>query len=182
MSDPTRLSKTLSYWLRHRPDDAGLALDGAGWAEVEAVLAALGARGLSADRATLDRVLAENDKQRFEYSPDRRSIRARQGHSVEVEGAWEEREPPEVLFHGTVEKFVPSILELGLRPMARQHVHLSPDLATAGNVGARRGTAVILEVAARECRAAGHTFYHSANGVWLVDEVPPRFLRRAERS
>jgi putative RNA 2'-phosphotransferase len=181
MSDIKRLSKTLSYWLRHRPDEAGLALDGAGWADVAAVLAALAAKGLPGDRATLDRVLAENDKQRFEYSPDGCSIRARQGHSVEVEGAWEEREPPEVLFHGTVEKFLPVILAEGLRPMARHHVHLSPDAATASTVGARRGHPVILEVAARECRAAGHPFFLSANGVWLVDAVPPQFLALAGR-
>ena len=144
------------------------------------MLAALATKGLSGDRATLDRVLAENDKQRFEYSPDGRSIRARQGHSVEVEGAWEEREPPELLFHGTVGKVLPAILADGLRPMARHHVHLSPDAATARGVGARRGEPVILEVAALACREAGHPFYLSANGVWLVEHVPARFITLAD--
>ena len=153
-------------------------MDSSGWAKVPAVLAALAAKGLPGDRATLDGVLADNDKQRFEYSKDGGSIRARQGHSVEVEAAWEEREPPEVLFHGTIEKVLPAIFAEGLRPMARHHVHLSPDEATARAVGSRRGKPVILEIAARECRAAGHAFYPSANGVWLVDSVAPQFLKR----
>jgi putative RNA 2'-phosphotransferase len=180
MTDVTRLSKRLSYWLRHRPDDAGLTLDDAGWADVAAVLGAFAASGLAVDRMTLDRVVGDNDKQRFEYSPDGLSIRARQGHSIMVEAGWEEREPPELLYHGTVEKALGAILAQGLRPMARHHVHLSGDLDTARKVGMRRGQPVILEVAARECRAAGHVFHLSANGVWLVDAVPPEFLRLVE--
>ncbi len=180
MTDVTRLSKQLSYWLRHRPDDAGLTLDGEGWAEVRAVLAAFAGADLAVDRAELERVVGENDKQRFEFSPDGLSIRARQGHSVEVEAAWEEREPPAVLYHGTVAKVLDAILAEGLRPMARHHVHLSGDVETARKVGMRRGKPVILEIAARECRAAGHVFHLSANGVWLVDAVPPQFLRLAE--
>ena len=102
MTDTKRLSKTLSYWLRHRPDEAGLTLDGAGWADVRGGPSALATKGLPGDRATLDRVLDENDKQRFEYSPDGlldpRAARA----FDRGRGAWEEREPPAVLFHGTV--------------------------------------------------------------------------------
>ena len=41
MADHVRISKTLSRWLRHRPQSAGLKLDAQGWAEVDAVLAAL---------------------------------------------------------------------------------------------------------------------------------------------
>ena len=66
--------------------------------------------------------------------------------------------------------------------MARHHVHLSVELETAHKVGMRRGKPVILEVAARESRAAGHVFHLSANGVWLVDAVPPRFLRLLEEA
>ncbi len=82
-----------------------------------------------------------------------------------------------MLFHGTVEKVLPAILEHGLLPMARHHVHLSADVETASKVGMRHGKPVILEVAAQDCRAAGHAFQLSANGVWLVDAVPPQFLK-----
>ncbi|MEM8724698.1 MAG: RNA 2'-phosphotransferase [Pseudomonadota bacterium] len=171
-------SKSLSYWLRHRPDVAGLELDEAGWARLEAILKALAAKGLPTDTAMLERVVKENDKQRFELSDDGMRIRARQGHSIAVEGSWETATPPETLFHGTVEKFMSSIERDGLTKQNRHHVHLSPDLATARNVGQRRGKPVILEVDAARMAADGFEFAVSSNNVWLVEEVPPRYFRR----
>jgi putative RNA 2'-phosphotransferase len=88
------LSKLLSLWLRHRPEAAGLALDEAGWADVDAVLAALAASGMTGGRGRLEQVIATNDKQRFELSADGTRIRARQGHSVSVALDWPRRDPP----------------------------------------------------------------------------------------
>ncbi|SDY11599.1 RNA 2'-phosphotransferase, Tpt1 / KptA family [Modestobacter sp. DSM 44400] len=87
------------------------------------------------------------------------------------------REPPAELFHGTVERFLPAILEQGLHPGNRHAVHLSADVATARRVGRRRGQPVVLRVDAAALAAAGATFTRSDNGVWLVDAVPPGYLR-----
>jgi putative RNA 2'-phosphotransferase len=179
MGDRSRISKTLSYWLRHKPDAGGLALDGSGWAEVEVVLAALARAGLSDRIEDLQRTVTESDKNRFELSRDGRSIRARQGHSLAVDLDWPAADPPDFLFHGTVERFLAPIFAEGLKPMARHHVHLSPDVATASAVGARRGEAVILRVAAGRMAAEGHVFRLSSNQVWLTDRVPPEHLERA---
>lgn len=178
MAHPTRISKSLSYWLRHKPEAGGLALDDAGWAPVADVLAALGRARLPDDADTLHTVVAGSDKQRFELSEDGALIRARQGHSVTVDLDWPVTVPPDHLFHGTVERFLPAIFAEGLRPMKRHHVHLSPDPETANIVGARRGEAVILRVAAGRMAAAGHVFRLSGNGVWLADAVPPAYLER----
>lgn len=178
MADARRISKSLSYWLRHRPDAAGLELDDSGWAEVEAVIAALARSGLTDRLDRLREVVAGNDKQRFEFSTDGARIRACQGHSLEIDLDWPLADPPELLFHGTVDRFLDSILRDGLKPMARHHVHLSPDIATAQAVGARRGKAIVLRVAAGEMARAGHQFRLSANGVWLTATVPPAFLER----
>ena len=86
--------------------------------------------------------------------------------------------PPDVLWHGTVERHVEAILRDGLRPGRRQHVHLSPDPDTAARVGARRGRAVVLHVDARGAADAGVVFLRSGNGVWLADHVPPAHVRR----
>lgn len=172
-----QLSKALSYWLRHAPEAGGLTLDDAGWAPVDAVRAALDRKGF--DPALLERVVAESDKQRFELSADGASIRARQGHSVAVDLEWPVAEPPEHLYHGTVERFLAAILAEGLKPMARHHVHLSPDMETATKVGARRGEAVILRIAAGAMARSGAVFRLSSNGVWLADAVPPEFIERA---
>lgn len=178
MTDTRRISKTLSYWLRHKPGAGNLALDEAGWASVDDVVAALSRAKLTDRLDDLLRTVAENDKNRFELSPDKRSIRARQGHSLAIDLEWPVADPPEYLFHGTVERFLEAIFVEGLKPMARHHVHLSPDVATASKVGARRGDAVILKVAARRMSADGHVFLLSSNQVWLTDAVPPRYLER----
>lgn len=178
MDQDRTISKSLSYWLRHRPDAGGIAIDPAGWAEVDAVLGALERAGLPHAAEDVQRVVAASDKNRFELSSDS-LIRARQGHSIPIDLGWPVTVPPEYLFHGTVEKFLPAILSEGLRPMTRHHVHLSPDEATANQVGARRGKPVILRIAAGALAAEGAEFRLSSNGVWLVGHVPPAFIERA---
>ena len=61
--------------------------------------------------------------------------------------------------------------------MARHHVHLSPDMETARKVGIRYGKPVILQIDTEKMLDAGYKFYVSANGIWLVDAVPPEFLK-----
>ncbi|MEZ5961752.1 MAG: RNA 2'-phosphotransferase [Hyphomonadaceae bacterium] len=178
MADQVRISKTLSYWLRHRPDEAGLTLDTQGWADVDAVLAALTAARLPGDIDALLAVVEQSDKQRFELSPDLARVRARQGHSISVDLALPPATPPAVLYHGTVERFIEAIMTEGLSKMRRHHVHLSPDLETARRVGARRGHAIILEINAAEMHAGGHVFHVTENKVWLTEAVPPQFLHR----
>ncbi len=170
--DVVRRSKRLSYVLRHAPASAGLTLDAAGWADVDALLAALGWT-----RAELERVVATNDKRRFALDESGTRIRASQGHSVAVDLGYAAQTPPQVLFHGTAERNLPVILAEGLRPGRRHAVHLSPDDVTARRVGARHGRPVVLRVDAEGMARDGAVFTRSANGVWLVDAVPPRYLR-----
>jgi putative RNA 2'-phosphotransferase len=171
-----RVSKRLSYVLRHAPDSVGLALDGAGWADVDDLLTALARHGLRLTREQLDRVVAGNDKQRFAFDDAGTRIRASQGHSVPVELGYAPAVPPRVLFHGTPTRNLEQILVQGLRPARRHAVHLSSDVATASSVGARRGAHVVLRVDATAMVAAGAVFTWSLNGVWLVAAVPPQHL------
>lgn len=176
--DVVRASKRLSYVLRHRPDSVGLVLDEAGWVDVDVLLTALAGSGLRLSRTELEHVVATNDKRRFAFDASGRRIRASQGHSVAVSLGYEPADPPAELFHGTVERFLPSIVAEGLRPGNRHAVHLSADAGTAEKVGARRGRPVVLRVDAAAMAADGFSFSVSANGVWLVAAVPPRYLAR----
>jgi len=169
--DVVRVSKRLSFVLRHRPQSAGLTLDDAGWADVDELLSAL-----RLTRAELEHVVATNDKRRFAFDGTGTRIRASQGHSVSVRLGYPTERPPDELFHGTVDRFLPAILEEGLRPGRRHAVHLSPDVVTARTVGGRRGRAVVLRVDAAAMVAEGARFTRSANGVWLVEAVPPSHL------
>lgn len=169
------ISKFLSLVLRHAPQDIGLTLDAGGWAALDELIARA-PLPLTAER--IAEVVAGSDKQRFALSPDGSRIRANQGHSIPVDLGLTPVEPPDSLYHGTAETTLDAILAEGLRPMTRNQVHLSPDAETARKVGMRHGKPVILRVASARMQAEGHSFFLSANGVWLTDAVPPRYLQR----
>ena len=175
-NETIRTSKFLSLILRHEPERVGLELDEAGWVGVDELLAAVNRHGESLTLEQLKHVVATNDKKRFAFSDDGKRIRASQGHSVEMELQYEPQVPPEFLYHGTPQRFVESIRATGLNKGERHHVHLSPDPQTASKVGQRRGRPVVLTIRSGEMHRQGHIFYRSANGVWLVDHVPPQFI------
>jgi putative RNA 2'-phosphotransferase len=170
------ISHFLSMILRHRPSKVGLRLDEAGWVEVDALLEAMRTHGMTVDRATLERVVAENDKQRFAFSADGKRIRANQGHTIHVDLGLEPRTPPELLYHGTGQGAAAAILREGLRRGKRHAVHLSLDPETAHKVGQRHGKPCVLAIAARRMAAEGRLFTCSENGVWLTEYVPPEYI------
>jgi putative RNA 2'-phosphotransferase len=172
------VSKFLAKHLRHAPDTLGLTLRPGGWVSVDDLLAASARAGFAISYDELLECVETNDKQRFAFDATGDLIRANQGHSVAVDLQLEEKEPPDLLFHGTVERFLASILAEGLKKGKRHHVHLSKDTETARKVGARRGQPVLLRVVAGGMRRAGFQFFLSANGVWLTDSVPAAFLTR----
>ena len=183
MADPLiELSKLLSLLLRHQPGLIGLQLDANGWAKLDEVLARLNAwpelqPGIGpVTRAMLLQVVASSDKQRFALDAGAQRIRANQGHSLPVNLLLQPQAPPDTLYHGTATRFLPSIWQLGLHPASRQHVHLSPDAATARSVGARHGHPAVLRIAAGRMQCDGHVFYRSANGVWLTAAVAPGYI------
>jgi putative RNA 2'-phosphotransferase len=175
--DSLKLSKFISYILRHKPDSIGLTLDSQGWALIDELIDKSNASGTVFGRVDLLKMVDGNDKKRFSVSNDGQCIRAAQGHSVRVELGLTPQEPPPVLYHGTATRFVSSILAEGLKPQSRQQVHLSADATTAHRVGKRHGKPAILTVEAVLMHAEGFKFFLADNGVWLTDHVPPAFLR-----
>lgn len=171
-----QISKFLSLILRHNPGKIGLTLDEQGWAEMDELMRLAQGRGPYLSRELIEEVVATNDKQRFALSEDGRLIRANQGHSIAVDLGLAPQTPPALLYHGTADKNLPSIMAQGLLPGRRQHVHLSADVETAVKVGQRHGRPIVLKVQTGAMHAAGHLFYKSANGVWLVVAVPAPFI------
>jgi putative RNA 2'-phosphotransferase len=179
MNDQTRvrLSKYLSRHLRHAPEDLGLTLQAGGWVDVDQLLAACQRDGKRITQEDLVEIVQKCDKQRFAFDETNTRIRANQGHSTEVDLQLEPQTPPDILYHGTSSNVLSAILKTGIARMNRHHVHLSTATPTAEKVGSRHGRPVILEVDAKAMHADGILFYVSTNGVWLVDEVPPTYLR-----
>lgn len=173
----TKISKFLSLILRHQPEAIGLRLEENGWVKVDDLITACAKNGRVFTRPELDEVVETNDKKRFSFDETGKKIRANQGHSLEVEIEFERKTPPDKLYHGTAEKNVRLIFEHGLKKMNRHHVHLSADAETAHKVGARHGKPVIFEIDTKAMREDNFDFFVSANGVWLVENVPPQFLK-----
>src|SRR5438270_2674253 len=103
------VSKFLAKHLRHAPEDLGLTLQSGGWVRVDDLLAASSRAGFAITYDELIECVETNDKGRFSFDDSGDLIRANQGHSVEVDLQLEEKQPPDVLYHGTVERFLASI-------------------------------------------------------------------------
>lgn len=173
----TRISRFLSLILRHDPGAAGITLDEHGWADVDELISKV-SKTMPLDMETLEEIVRTDGKQRYSFNADKTLIRANQGHSIPVDVELPQADPPEILYHGTAERFTASIEREGLRPMSRLYVHLSKDAETAEKVGSRHGKPVIYEVRAGEMKRRGSQFWLSVNGVWLTKAVPPEFLNR----
>jgi putative RNA 2'-phosphotransferase len=172
-----QISKFMSLVLRHKPESIGLQLNENGWANVQEMIDKMNATGTDVDIDLIHAIVETNDKKRFAFNEDMTMIRASQGHSVEADLNLNEAQPPEFLYHGTIQESVDIIQLEGLKKMSRQHIHLSKDKETAIKVGSRRGKPVILVIRAAAMHADGYRFYLSANEVWLTDEAPVQYIQ-----
>ncbi|PAC29034.1 RNA 2'-phosphotransferase [Flectobacillus sp. BAB-3569] len=177
MPNLTHISKLLSKILRHQPDLIDIQLDENGWVEVSILLQNMTKLQTQISFEQLKEVVDTNNKKRFSFNDDLSKIRANQGHSIEVDLALQTQIPPNILYHGTVEKNLDSIFEKGLSKMNRHHVHLSADTETAQKVGMRHGKPIILTIESKQMYDQGYVFYLSENQVWLTDSVPSEFIR-----
>ena len=173
----TSTSKFISLILRHKPETIGICLDEHGWANVDDLIKGIG-KTREFNMEMLEEIVRTDSKQRYSFNEDKTLIRANQGHSVPVDVELQEMEPPEVLWHGTGEKYVESIDKQGLLPKSRLYVHLSEDSDTARKVGQRHGRPALYTIKARDMYRVGYKFYLSKNGVWLTEMVPVEYLER----
>ena len=178
--DYTETSKYISLILRHKPQVIGITLDEHGWANVDELIDGV-SKTHPLTKEILEQIVAEDNKQRYSFNEDKTLIRANQGHSIPVDVELPETVPPEILFHGTAEKFEADIDRMGLIPKSRLYVHLSGDVDTAVNVGKRHGKPVIYEVSSGKMHRDGIVFYRSANGVWLTKSVPVEYLKKIQK-
>ena len=177
--DYLKLSKEMSYILRHHPEEYNLTLDENGFVEVEKLLDALNKneyqRQITLKEIT--HVIEISDKKRLEIIDGK--IRALYGHSLERKVKHQEAKPPKYLYHGTSHKAVDNILIEGLCPMKRQFVHLSADINTAVMVGKRRDSnPIILEINSEMAYEAGIKFYVGNESIWLAERIPAQYIKK----
>lgn len=167
----------LTYVLRHKPQDIGIAMDTQGWVSVHDLMEKAKYRKPVTMEALIEEV-ANDDKGRFEFNANKSRIRCVQGHSVEHVilnlKDWTDWSP---LFHGTAEKNVASIMQDGILKRKRKHVHISNDIETARRVGQRHGVPVVFQIDTLSMITHGYKFYQAENGVILTEYVPSRYIR-----
>ncbi len=173
--DRIKVSKYISMVLRHKPEVIGVELNENGWLAVDKLIEGVSKRHVL-NQELLEEIVAKDSKKRFAFNDDKTLIRANQGHSIDVDVELTIIEPPEILYHGTGEKYKVSIDKEGLKPRTRLHVHLSEDRETAIVVGTRHGNPIVYRVESKKMYKGGYVFYRSENGVWLTKEVPVRYL------
>ncbi|AYB38367.1 RNA 2'-phosphotransferase [Brevibacillus laterosporus] len=172
-----KLSKEISYALRHAPHEYELELDEYGWVHIEQLLHSLHEQPVwhNVHENDLHIMISQSDKKRHEIHNGK--IRALYGHSTAKKVLKEESEPPEFLYHGTPKRFVALIMEQGLLPKGRQYVHLSEEIETATQVGKRRDKQpAILKIEAKKAWIDNVTFYHGNEMVWLADKIDKQYI------
>lgn len=180
--DYTKLSKEISYILRHAPLEYELELDENGWIGIEKLLKSL--RGSDEwkdiNEDDLRKMIESSEKKRHEIKSGK--IRALYGHSLPQKIVKVEKEPPKILYHGTAKRFVTSIKEKGLLSKGRQYVHLSIDVETAFHVGKRHDIKpTILEISAKQAWDEGIKLYQGNDKVWLADFVPSKYIAETKK-
>lgn len=174
----TRLSKMISYILRHHPESIGIKLDNFGYANVDELISNMNTKNrVHIDFNTLKYIVDTDQKQRYSFNSDFSKIRANQGHSISVDLQLMEKVPPNELYHGTATRFLDSILNEGITKQSRQYVHISSDINTALKVGKRHGKPVVLILDTLKMCQDGVKFYISDNGVWLCEYVAPKYIK-----
>lgn len=162
--------------MRHNPKAIGIQLDNNGWANVNELIEQLNKFHYAADLETLKTIVDKDEKTRFSFNSDMSKIRANQGHSIKVDIEMLECNPPDILYHGTAEKYLESIKQNGIIKKSRQFVHLSKDKETALKVGSRHGTPVVLMLDTKQMVSDGYKFLISANGVWQSEDIPWKYV------
>lgn len=172
----TRLSKRLSFILRHHPDKIGVTLDQYGRVKLDELITKFNQHfGTPISKQVIQQIMAQSDKQR--YAIEGNTIRALYGHSIPVKPLTRPMTPPDRLFHGTTHAAARFIVDEGLKKMDRDFVHLSANQAMAIQVGKRRDPQpVIFQVAAKQAANHGLLFYPTKSGIWLVDAIPAKYL------
>ncbi len=170
-------SKFLALILRHKPEVIGIKLDEHGWANVDELLKGIN-QTRKIDMQTLEQIVREDNKQRYAFNEDKTKIRANQGHSIPVDVELEEVDPPDVLYHGTGEKYCGSIESEGIKSKTRLYVHLSEDVDAAIIIGKRHGRPVVYKINTKQMHEDGIKFFKSVNNVWLTKEVAVKYISR----
>lgn len=175
------LSKFLCMILRHKPETIGITLDSHGWADINELI-----RGINnyygdnaIDHEKLAKIVDTDNKNRYSIDEDFERIRCNQGHSIKVDVELKQATPPSVLYHGTTIEALQKIKESGhVSKMSRLYIHMNQDVSKAEQSAKRWKGKIptVLWIDTDAMVGDGYEFYLSENGVWLVNDIPIKYV------
>lgn len=180
--DMKKVSKSMSWVLRHGIDKLGLKIDELGRIPIDTLLELEQIKQLGCDETLVRTIVDTSDKKRFRLDEVNGvwMIGANQGHSKEIgeqinsDKLMEKiTEPVELCVHGTYSKFINSIKQTGLSKMERTHIHMATGFPNDKTVisGVRSSADVFILIDMEKAMKDGIIFYRSANGVILTSGV-----------
>lgn len=170
-----KISKLMSYILRHAPWEFGVDVDEAGFVSLDELIKALRKVHPWIEEKHVLWIVENDPKGRFEIRGNK--IRARYGHTFDVSLDHEEDVDVKVLYHGTPRRNLEKILREGIKSMKRKFVHLTTSKKEAYETGRRYGRDVVVILVDAEClRKKGYRIYKAGKNVRIVEFVPPECI------
>ncbi len=169
-----RLGRFVSGALRHFPDDLGLQMDLQGWIDLDGFCGVMKKRYPWTSEDRLIGLVESDTKKRYEI--DDRYIRARYGHSVDVD-----LDHPicdaEFLYYGVSQEEVEMVLDQGISPIRQTYVHLSTSKQRANEAASvHTDNPIILQVNALEASEEDIVFICANEDIALAEHVPAEFI------
>ena len=173
-----RITRSLAYMLRHKPEEFDIELDRYGAADCSEVVQVLNERlGEPIEEEDLHEAIEGGDRTRYEIRKGR--IRALYGHSIDVD-AGESCKPPELLYVGLGSRDAERAENYGLRAGRRRFLHLAKSFEEALETGRRQArTYAVVTVYALDAWEQGVNFFDRVS-LFLSDPIPTEFLEVGE--
>mgnify|MGYP006170533891 FL=1 len=175
------LARRLALILRHAPEKFDLEMDINGWVDVKEIIRSFkkqNERRYHWLRPHHFRAVSETDgKGRYEVRGN--MIRATYGHTLDIELDLPTDNIPESLFYPCNPEEANNLMEVGITPSGRSHVHLSGSIRTAAEAGhVHYKLPTILEIDTAQMVAAGETIWHAGVTVYLTESVGSGYINK----
>ncbi|MCH2437047.1 MAG: RNA 2'-phosphotransferase [Candidatus Poseidoniales archaeon] len=173
------IARRLALVLRHAPEKFDLEMDINGWVDVKDIVRQFKKQGGKRNHWLrphhLSAIVETDPKGRYDIRGN--TIRATYGHTVEIEIDLPTDNIPDALYYPCDPVETENLLEVGISPSGRSHVHLSASIKTAAEAGhVHFALPTILEVDTAQMIAAGETIWHAGITVYLTDNTPAKYL------
>lgn len=176
------LGRIIAGVLRHFPEKLGVSIDGHGWVDISEFVHAIGSSrsGFHWLRNHHIEAIALTDP-KGRYQIDGGMVRATYGHTINLDLSDLPDADLKEYFYPVTEEEMDVILEHGLNPIDRKHVHLSGSIEKAIEAGrVRTEDPLILRIDGKKALKNGIKIYHAGIDVYITERIDPDLLSKVD--